>query len=57
MVTQVIIVFATGKWRDDGVGFLVMNIILMVYSTLFALFISSLLLLHLYLAGNNETTY
>lgn len=57
IVAQVIVVFATGKWRQNGVGYLVMNIIIMVYTTLFALFVSSLLVMHLYLTGNNMTTY
>ena len=57
IVAQCIVVFATGRWRRDGIGYLVMNIIIMVYSTVFALFVSSLLAMHLYLTGNNMTTY
>ena len=57
VVAQIIIVFARGSWREDGVGYLVVNIILMVYDTLFGLFILSLLVIHFYLAGSNTTTY
>lgn len=57
IVAQCIVVFASGKWRNDGTGYLVMNIIIMVYSTVFGLFVTSLLVMHLYLTGNNMTTY
>jgi uncharacterized BrkB/YihY/UPF0761 family membrane protein len=57
VVAQVIIVFATERWRNNGIGFLVLNIIIMVYTVLFGLFVLSLLFMHLYLTGNNMTTY
>jgi hypothetical protein len=57
VVAQVIVVFATERWRRNGVGFLVLNIIIMVYTVVFGLFVLSLLFMHLYLTGNNMTTY
>lgn len=55
VVAQVIVVFAAKKWGNTG--FLVLNIMIMVYATFFGLFVSSLLLMHFYLTGNNMTTY
>lgn len=54
---QIIIVFAGRKWESVGVGFLVMNIILFVYCVLFTLFVLSLMFMHLFLTGENMTTY
>lgn len=54
---QVIIVFAGKLWKSAGTEFLVMNIILMVYAGIFTLFVLSLVFMHLFLVGENMTTY
>lgn len=54
---QIIIVFARRLWEKKGVAFLVMNIIGFVYCVLFTLFVGSLVVLHLFLTGENMTTY
>ena len=57
IIVQTIIVMAQEKWRFYGTGFLVMNIILLIYAILFAAFVGYLLGSHFYLIGNNMTTY
>lgn len=58
MIAQLIIFFAGRKWQSSGgTAFLVMNIILMVYASVFTLFVYYLLICHLYLMWTNTTTY
>lgn len=54
---QIVMVFAQRSWKGLGVGFLVMNIILMIYCSIFTLFVLSLVFMHLFLVGENMTTY
>lgn len=57
VLAQIIIVFATGKWKILGSGYLALNIILMVYVSVFTGFIYFLLISHFVLMGTNTTTY
>ena len=57
MDAQIIIVLAGQLWRSKGTGYLVMNIVLMVYCGLFTLFVLSLIFMHSFLVSENMTTY
>jgi hypothetical protein len=54
---QIIIVFVYKLWKSIGVAFLVMNIILMVFTSIFTLFVLSLVFTHIFLVSSNMTTY